>query len=60
MKCSSCQLMRIQGLICHEIGCPYMGARYDKESKIWIKQRKCFDCGYTVDINDPCCRGEIC
>ena len=52
--------MRIQGLICHEIGCPYMGARYDKESKIWIKQRKCFDCGYTVDINDPCCRGEIC
>jgi len=22
MSCSQCQLMRIQGIVCHEIGCP--------------------------------------
>lgn len=22
MKCNSCQLMRIQGVLCHETGCP--------------------------------------
>ena len=30
-------------------GCPNMGARWDAESGEWIKQRKCFECGCTVN-----------
>src|SRR5947208_3030165 len=54
MHCDSCEMLSINGVACHETGCPNSGARYDRESGEWIKQRKCFDCGCTVDQSDPC------
>ncbi len=58
VKCARCQMLSINGIACHETGCPNMGARWDAESGEWIKQRKCFDCGCTVDADDECCNGE--
>lgn len=37
MKCDHCQLLRINGIVCHEIGCPVAWRDY---------LRKCFECGY--------------
>jgi len=48
-------MLGINGVPCHETGCPNMGARWDAESGEWIKQRKCFECGCTVNADDPCC-----
>lgn len=56
--CPQCELLSINGVTCHETGCPNAGARYDSESGEWIKQRKCFTCGCTVDTDDLCCDGE--
>lgn len=53
--CDQCEMLSINGVACHETGCPNMGSRFDQESQAWIKQRKCFDCGCTVDRDDPCC-----
>jgi hypothetical protein len=50
MNCDQCQALMINGVFCHETGCPN-----DRESGEWIKQRECFDCGCTVDADDPCC-----
>lgn len=36
MKCDHCQLLRINGLVCHEIGCPVAWKDY---------LRLCFECG---------------
>jgi hypothetical protein len=37
MNCDSCELIRINGVVCHEIGCP------DK----WKSEtRECFECGF--------------
>ena len=58
ISCDQCQMLSINGIACHETGCPNMGARWDSESGEWIKQRKCFDCGCTVDADDECCNGE--
>jgi hypothetical protein len=58
IRCDQCEMLSINGIACHETGCPNMGARWDKESDTWIKQRKCFDCGCTVDADDTCCSGE--
>ena len=58
VTCPQCELLAINGVACHETGCPNMGARWDAESGEWIKQRKCFDCGCTVDADDECCNGE--
>lgn len=45
----------INGVFCHETGCPNTKARYDSESSEWIRQRKCFECGCIVDVDEPCC-----
>ena len=55
IRCDQCEALMIQGIFCHEPGCPNSSARYDAESGEWIRQRKCFDCGCTVDIDEPCC-----
>jgi hypothetical protein len=48
-------MLSINGIACHETGCPNTNARFDRESDEWIPQRKCFTCGYVVDRDDPCC-----
>lgn len=59
LYCDQCQMLSINGVPCHEIGCPNMGARFDHEAQIWIKQRECFECGCTVDADDPCCSAPL-
>jgi hypothetical protein len=54
MKCDQCNLAVINGSICHETGCPNTNARYDAESKTWIKQYTCSICGYEHDIGTSC------
>lgn len=55
MFCDQCDDRRINGIPCHEQGCPNDGAIWDKDSREWIKQRECRECGSTVDRDDPCC-----
>jgi len=55
LSCDQCQMLSINGVPCHETSCPNMNSRRDEESGEWIKQRKCFECGCTVDADDPCC-----
>jgi len=56
--CPQCSACMVNGLFCHEQGCPLTGARYDAETGEFVKQRKCFDCGCTVDADDPCCQRD--
>lgn len=58
MHCDQCEMLSINGVACHETGCPNMGARWDADDGVWVKQRVCLDCGCTVDRDDPCCQGE--
>jgi hypothetical protein len=58
IRCDQCVALMINGVFCHETGCPNTRARYDVDSGEWVKQRKCFDCGCRVDENDPCCSRE--
>ena len=55
MSCDQCQMLSINGVPCRETGCPNMNSRWDADSGEWIKQRKGFECGCTVDADDPCC-----
>lgn len=57
-KCDQCQWCRVNGIFVHELHCPNQHSRWDAESGVWIKQRKCFTCGYVCDADDPCCDGE--
>lgn len=59
MRCDSCEALMIQGVFCHESGCPNTSARYDAETVAWVKTRKCFECGCTVDADSSCCNAEV-
>jgi hypothetical protein len=56
MHCDQCAMATINGVPCHERGCPNLNARWDGEQ--WIQQATCRECGYTVDVGDECCTEE--
>lgn len=55
VTCNQCELVAINSLVCHELGCPNAHSRWDSDSRTWIKQRECVECGCTVDAADDCC-----
>jgi hypothetical protein len=55
MRCNQCEALMINGVFCHETGCSNTKSRYDVASDEWIRQRKCFECGCTVDEDNLCC-----
>lgn len=59
IRCDQCQLVMIQGVLCHETGCVNTYSRYDAESGEWVKRRKCGGCGCSVDADDLCCDAEV-
>ena len=59
IKCDQCEPAMINGVFCHEIGCPNQGSRFDSSTGDWIKQRVCNECGCTVDADDECCDAEL-
>ena len=48
----------INGVFCHETGCPNTSARYDADTGEWRKTRECRECGNTVLADDPCCSAQ--
>jgi len=59
MRCNQCEAAMINGVFCHETGCPNTKARYNTETGEWQKTRKCFECGCVVLADDPCCMAEF-
>lgn len=55
LRCNQCEALMINGVFCHETGCPNQRSRYDHDAGEWIRQRKCFDCGCMADVDDACC-----
>lgn len=52
-RCDQCEAMMIQGVFCHEAGCPNTHKRYrDGE---WIVVLKCRECGNDVEEGEACC-----
>jgi len=58
MRCDQCEAAMINGVFCHETGCPNMHSRYDREAGKWVKQYECSVCGNTADVGETCCEEE--
>ena len=58
MTCSQCELLSINGVVCHETGCPNSRATWDADRQEWVKFIDCFDCGYPVELGTACGCGE--
>lgn len=57
MRCDQCEMVSINGVPCHETGCPNSGARWTGDG--WVKQIECRECGCMVDDGEVCCADEI-
>ena len=54
MRCDQCQQLRINGVVCHETGCPNAKKRWMPEREAWVRFVDCFECGYPVEFGEHC------
>ena len=58
MHCDQCEMVSINGVACHETGCPNRYREYNPETKSWEDTFECGECGQTFtdrDKRDECC-----
>jgi hypothetical protein len=58
MHCNQCEMLSIDGVVCHEYGCPNTHARWDVEEREFVPQYECRECGCMADVGETCCEGE--
>jgi len=54
MKCDQCEMLSINGVTCHEIGCPNSKKTWVEERQEWVLFIECFVCGYEVEEGETC------
>lgn len=56
--CDQCTAMMIQGVFCHETGCPNSRKKWNGEE--WVAVFKCYECGELVEEGEVCeCQEEV-
>jgi hypothetical protein len=59
MRCNQCEMLSINGVPCHETGCPNEWRTWDEERQEWILYVPCFECGFSVEVGTVCdCHAE--
>ena len=57
MKCDSCLIVSINGIACHETGCPNSRKTWIPERAQWVLYLGCRECGCEVEEGESCCDG---
>lgn len=52
MKCDQCEMLSINGVPCHETGCPNARKQWDGEQ--WRAVFNCRECGCQNYVGDAC------
>lgn len=55
IRCDQCEALMINGVFCHETGCPNTHSRYDSAEDRWVKTYECLECGCRQDEGVECC-----
>lgn len=53
IKCDQCEACMINGVFCHETGCP--NSRREWINGDWVDVRICWECGCKVYGDNDCC-----
>ncbi len=54
-SCNQCSALVINGVFCHEHGCPNEHKKFDSDSGEWKSVIKCRECGCDVEEGETCC-----
>lgn len=52
--CDQCQMLNINGVNCHEHGCPNKNKHWDQEREQWIAYFECPECGDQIEVGESC------
>lgn len=52
MHCDQCQMLSINGLPCHETGCPNSRKTWNEDRQEWILYVECRECGGEVEAGE--------
>ena len=58
-RCNQCQELRINGVRCHEHGCPNARKTYDHEREQWVQYYTCAECGYDLLEHGDVCNCQV-
>jgi hypothetical protein len=54
VNCDSCQMLSINGVACHETGCPNSRKTWIEEREEWVLFLECRECGCEVEEGEAC------
>lgn len=54
IRCDQCNPAMINGIFCHETGCPNERRTWMPERQQWVQFFDCFECGYPVECGEVC------
>jgi hypothetical protein len=54
MRCDSCQMLSINGVPCHETGCPNSRKTWIADRSEWVLFVECRECGCDVEQGEMC------
>jgi hypothetical protein len=52
--CNQCEMLNINGIPCHETGCPNESKTWDEERQDWVRYYECPECGSDVEEGQSC------
>lgn len=53
-RCDQCEALVINGVYCHETGCPNSRKTWDEDRQEWILYLECRECGCDVEEGTVC------
>ena len=54
MKCDQCEMLSINGVPCHETGCPNSKKTWVEDRQEWVRFLPCSICGCDVEVGEQC------
>lgn len=54
MTCDQCEMLSINGLACHETGCPNAKKTWIPERETWAQFVACRECGCDIEVGESC------
>lgn len=54
MRCNQCEALMINGVFCHETGCPNSRKQWIPDREEWVRFVECRECGCEVELGECC------
>jgi hypothetical protein len=53
-RCDQCNPLVVNGVFCHETGCPTQHKKWVEDRQEWVRFVKCHECGFEVEEGETC------